>query len=375
MPILSQSLLYSSEVRVGVSGQLPHPFTRPIRPGAVPLVSPVELAQLLASHEPPILLDVRPESERALARMANDRHIPLSELPRRYAELPSGRPLIVYDQYGSQARRAVEYLLRKGFRLSAALEGGIDEYARVVDPSVPRYDHTSAAGGLLLRQFPRPESGCLAYLVGDPVTHDALMIDPGHDVSPYLAALKDGGWHLSAIAETHTHADHLAGHAELHVRSGAPIFVSHRSPAQYPHESLQESDHMEFGREALTVLETPGHTRDHLTLKLHRSIFTGDTLLIGGCGRTDLGDGSPELLWSSLTEKILTLDDDTEVLPAHFGPRHALVDRYASSLGFERATNEALNQGTREAFLKYMTEGWPPKPADFDRIVRANLVG
>jgi len=81
------------------------------------------------------------------------------------------------------------------------------------------------------------------------------------------------------------------------------------------------------------------------------------------------------MLWESLTEKLLRLPGETEVYPAHFGPRHALPARYLSTLGFERATNEALNQGSREAFIRYMTEGWPPKPADFERIVQANLEG
>ncbi|HZY69410.1 MAG TPA: MBL fold metallo-hydrolase [Thermoplasmata archaeon] len=355
------------------SGATPHPFVRPVRAGAVSLVSPVELKQLVAAHEPPVVVDVRPERERLLARIENDRHIPLAELPRRYGELPSGRPVVVYDQFGANARRAAEYLVRKGHHRTAALEGGIDEYARIVDPTIPRYSAEDDPEHVTIRQFPRPETGCLAYLATDPETRSAVVIDPGHEVAPYLAALSAGQLTLRAIVETHTHADHLAGHAALHERTGAPIYVGHRSPAQYPHLGLHEPDSLEFGRGVIHVLETPGHTRDHLTLRLDRSIFTGDTLLIGGCGRTDLGDGDPELLWSSLNDKILALPEETEVLPAHFGPRHALVDRYASSLGFERATNEALNQGSRASFLRYMTEGWPPKPTNFDAIVRANL--
>jgi hydroxyacylglutathione hydrolase len=79
------------------------------------------------------------------------------------------------------------------------------------------------------------------------------------------------------------------------------------------------------------------------------------------------------MLYESLTGKILRLPDTTEVYPAHFGRRHALAERYCSTVGFERATNEALNQADRATFLAYMTEGWPPKPAEFDRIVAENL--
>lgn len=358
---------------VPAAAPLPHPYVRPPRSGAVPLVLPFELKRLLDSPEPPVLVDVRPEAERELAHLPADVPIPLSTLPQRSQELPRSRAIVVYCQFGNDARRAVRFLLENGFDRVTALEGGIDEYARTIDPTIPRYPQGVRDRGLLLQQFPRSSSGCLAYLVGDPVSREAVVIDPGVEVEPYLAALKSGRWRLAAVIETHTHADHLAGHSALHQRTDAPILLSRRSPAQYPHRELSDGASFGFGGEEVTVLETPGHTRDHLTLKVRDKIFTGDTLLVGSCGRTDLGDGSPELLWESLTEKLLKLPPSTEVLPAHFGSHHALVDRFGSTIGFERATNEALRQPDRTAFLRYMTEGWPPKPADFDSIVRANL--
>ena len=101
---------------------------------------------------------------------------------------------------------------------------------------------------------------------------------------------------------------------------------------------------MEFGSLALAVSETPGHTRDHLLLRIGDKAFTGDTLLPGACGRTDLGDGSPDLLWESLDSKIRPLPDRVEVLPAHYGPLQGLLlpERFSSTIGVERATNEAL---------------------------------
>jgi sulfur dioxygenase len=351
----------------------PHPYPRPISTPRISVVSAFELRSLLGGPAPPLLVDVRPQAGRKLAHMPGDRHIPLSELGRRYTELPQDRSIVVYCQFGGHAREAAGLLLDRGFGQVAALEGGLDEYSRLVDPSIPRYWLTPTAGELVLRQFPRTESGCLAYLLGDPVDGEAILIDPGIDVNPYLEALADAHWTLGAVVETHTHADHLAGHSELHRRTGAPIVVGARSPAAYPHRTLSEGETLRVGHDEVEVLETPGHTRDHVTLRVGQTIFTGDTLLIGSCGRTDLGDGNPDLLYESLTEKILRLPDDTEVLPAHYGQRHALPERYVSTLGFEKATNEALRLPTLEAFRKYMTEGWPPKPTDFDRIVDANL--
>jgi sulfur dioxygenase len=352
---------------------LPHPFFRPPRAGAVPLVGPRELRDLLEGPASPLLLDVRPAAERAIARLPRDRHVPLEALPAALGSLPRSQVLVAYDHLGFRARSAVEFLQARGFPLSVALEGGIDEYARVADPGIARYAEDAQGPDLVVRQLPRPESGCLAYFLADPIERVAVLVDPGVDVRPYEALLAEGAWRLAAIVETHTHADHLAGHAALHAATGAPIYVSRRSPAAYPHRSLSEGSTLAFGREQLGVLETPGHTRDHLTLRVRDKIFTGDTLLLGSCGRTDLGDGSPDLLWESLTDKLLRLPAETEVYPAHYGSRHALPDRYVSTLGFERAANEALGQPTREAFVAYMTEGWPPKPTDFETIVRANL--
>jgi len=318
-----------------------------------------------------VLLDVRPTAERRLARLRDDRHIPLAELPRRLAELPKDRTIVAYDQFGDDAARAAELLLRSGYPKAHVLEGGLDGYAREVDPGVGRY--AVAPRPYVFRQLPRRATGCLAYFLGDPTERRVVIIDPGDDPAPYLHQLREENWHLAGIVETHTHADHLAGHAALHHATGAPILLGRRSTAQYPHSALAEGEAIEFGNEALTVLETPGHTPDHLTLQFRDKIFTGDTLLIGGCGRTDLGAGSPDDLYDSLTGKLLKLSDATEVFPAHYGRRHALVERYSSTIGIERATNEALQQPDREAFRKYMTEGWPPKPTDFDRIVAANL--
>ncbi len=351
---------------------LPHPYVRPPRAGSVPLVAPGELRRLLESDAPPYLLDVRSPAERRIARLPHDHSVPLDAIERALPSFPRDRPIVTYDHLGFQARRAADFLQQRGFERVAALEGGIEEYARVADPGIARYPADDPENRLYFRQLPRPDSGCLAYFVGDLDARVGVIVDPGREIGPYRALLAEGGWRLAAIVETHTHADHLAGHAALHALTDAPIYVSHRSLAQYPHQRLREGDALPFGRESIAVLETPGHTLDHLTLRVRDRIFTGDTLLLGSCGRTDLG-GSAERLWESLMEKLLALPPETEVYPAHYGPLHALPERYVSTLGFERASNEALRQGSREAFITYMTEGWPPKPANFESIVRENL--
>ncbi|MCI4362810.1 MAG: MBL fold metallo-hydrolase [Thermoplasmata archaeon] len=356
-------------------GEPPHPFPRPVDTGGSERIRSEELQRRLAGSAPPILLDVRPAAERAYARIEGDRAIPFAELPARLDELPRDRRIVAYGHFGEEGARAAKLLRASGFPDAASLEGGIEEYARLVAPELGRYAGPDTENGLLLLQLPRAATGCLAYLLGDVDEKVAVILDPGAEPEPYLATLAARGWRLGAIVETHTHADHRAGHAALAARTGAPIFLSQRSPAAYPHRSLSEGEEILFGAHSLRVLETPGHTRDHLSLRVADKVFTGDTLLIGSCGRTDLADGDPELLWESLRTKLLALPDGTEVLPAHFGARHALVDRYVSTIGLERRTNEALLLTSREGFLAYMREGWPPKPAEFDRIVGENLAG
>ncbi len=350
---------------------LPHPYARPVAAAVATAIPPAELARRRAEAERICLVDVRPFEERRLARLHDEQHLPLGELPARLSEIPRDRPVVAYDQFGEDGRRAAELLVGLGVREAGYLEGGLDAYARVVDPSVGRYGLVPSP--YVLRQLPRRETGCLAYFVGDPTERVAVVIDPGPDVGPYLHMLQEEHWRLAAIVETHTHADHLAGHAALAHATGAPIAVGRRSPAAYPHRSLADGESLGVGTLELVALETPGHTPDHLTLRLGGAAFTGDTLLLGGCGRTDLGDGDPDALFESLRERILRLPDATIVYPAHYGPRHGLVDSFSSTIGIERATNEALTIADRSAFLRYMTEGWPPKPASFDAIVRANL--
>lgn len=359
---------------MGASGEtLPHPFVRPPRAGAVPLLSPADLRRLIESGSPPLLLDVRSSEERKVARLPNDRHVPLDVIATALDSLPHDRPIVTYDHFGAQARRAARFLQERGFPLSAALEGGLEEYARVADSDVARYPDEDPGSRLVLRQIPRPDVGCLTYFLGDRDARAGIIIDPGRDIDPYHALLAEGSWQLVGILETHTHADHVAGHSALHAATDAPIYLGRRSAARYPHRSLSEGDSVTFGGEEVVVLETPGHTPDHVTLRNRDRIFTGDTLLLGSCGRTDLGGGSPEQLYASLTEKILTLPSETEVYPAHYGARHALTERHVSTVGFERVRNDALTQGSLEAFVRYMSEGWPPKPVDFDRIVKTNL--
>ena len=130
-----------------------HPFPRPVAAPRVPLWAPSELRDGRSGPEPPFLLDVRPPAERRCAHLDGDRAIPLAELPDRLAELPRDRTIVCYCQFGDRARQAARFLRGRGFARAVALEGGIDEYARRIDPTIPRYGAVGAEP-IVLQEFP-----------------------------------------------------------------------------------------------------------------------------------------------------------------------------------------------------------------------------
>ena len=131
----------------------------------------------------------------------------------------------------------------------------------------------------------------------------------------------------------------------------------------------------------IKVIHTPGHAIDHISLLIQKSgsseneiLLSGDCLFIGDVGRTDLGRGDNELMYDSLFHKLLALDPSTEVYPAHIGAKHFLAtEKVKTQIGVERDTNPALQVKSKDEFLKYMTEGWPPKPPFYEEIINVNL--
>ena len=121
------------------------------------------------------------------------------------------------------------------------------------------------------------------------------------------------------------------------------------------------------------LLHTPGHAPEHVSLLIEdKTLLTGDTLLVKDVGRIDLGRGDPDQLYDSLFNKLLKLEDHVEVMPGHVGKAHFVSGDSSSTIGLERRTNPALKAQTREEFIRYMTEGWPPKPADYEQCVKVN---
>src|SRR5437773_2671849 len=235
---------------------------------------------------------------------------------------------------------------------------------------------------------------CLAhasYLVGS--DGEAAVVDPQRDVDQYLDEAAAQNLKIKYIIETHLHADFVSGHRELAARTGAQIIFGAQAKATIPHQAVRDGDEMMIGRVKLRILETPGHTPEGICVIVSdtevadepHKLLTGDTLFIGDVGRPDLAGAkgyTPQMMaammYDSLHQKLLQLDDAVEVFPAHGAGSMCgknLSTETSSTIGHQRKFNYALQPMIKEAFVKMMTTDLPEAPAYFSKDAEINRTG
>ncbi len=213
--------------------------------------------------------------------------------------------------------------------------------------------------------------GCQSYLLGCPDTLSAVLIDPEvRQIDRYHALIARDGLHIRYLVDTHTHADHFSAAKQLGETLGAPVVMHREAPEPFANLRLDDGDMLIVGNIRLRAMHTPGHTRDSMSLVADDRVFTGDTLLIGGTGRTDLPTGDPEQLYESLFEKLLKLPPETLVYPAH-----DYKGRGHSTIGAEIADNPRLQARDRAAFVKMMRELNLAAPDHLTEALRTNISG
>lgn len=189
-----------------------------------------------------------------------------------------------------------------------------------------------------------------AYVVADEKTKEGLVIDPSGLTSKILGYAAKHGIKIVYVINTHRHGDHTGGNAEIARKTSAKI-VKHASSASQTDVGVKDGDILKIGELEARIIHTPGHSPDGISILIGKNLFTGDTLFIGECGRTDLPGGSSEQLWDSLLNKITKLDDDIEVYPGHdYGPLPH------DSLGNQKRNNYTLERRTLEEFIQFMLE-------------------
>ena len=227
---------------------------------------------------------------------------------------------------------------------------------------------------MIFRQLVEPISSTYTYLVGCDETGEAALMDPVLGTADRdIGALRELGLTLKYPVETHIHADHVTGAARLREATSSKAAVPEKSGADHVDLPVREGEAIAVGKLRLEPLYVPGHTDDHhaYLLRSHDGarLFTGDALMIDGCGRTDFQNGDPAKLYRSVHEKLFTLPDDTLVYPGH-----DYQQRFVSSVGQEKARNPRLGGGkTLEEFVDIMNSLNLPRPKKMDVAVPANL--
>ncbi len=214
-------------------------------------------------------------------------------------------------------------------------------------------------------------NGCQSYLLGCSETRVAVLIDPEiRQIDRYRASAARDGVRIHYVIDTHTHADHFSAARELGRVFHAPVVMHRDSPAPFADIRLQDGDMLVVGNLRVQAIHTPGHTRDSMCLLAADRLFTGDTLLIGATGRTDLPTGDPEALYDSLFNGILKLDPALKVFPAH-----DYKQRGSSTIGAELATNPRLAKRDRAEFVEMMRQLNLSAPTHLTEALRANMTG
>ena len=221
----------------------------------------------------------------------------------------------------------------------------------------------------LMQQFDEV-SFTYTYILMDSDTHEAVIIDPvDTKLNGLINFVNEKKLNIRYVLETHAHADHITSAGNLCKMTGA--IAATPAHCNITNAEIQLEDHQQlvFGKnQVITAIHTPGHTAGSMSFIWNNNVFTGDTLLINGCGRTDFQSGSSQELYKSITEKLFTLPDDTIVYPGH--DYHG---KKQSTIGDEKKHNPRLAGKTMDEFVAIMDNLNLPKPKLIDQAVSANL--
>ena len=242
---------------------------------------------------------------------------------------------------------------------------------------------------MFFKQLATKESS-LSYFFGCGSLGKAVAVDVvAGDEQWFIDEAKKANVTLTHVIDTHVHADHYSGGRKLADLIGARycLHESNASLVKYPFQALHDNDVIKAGNVIVKVLHTPGHTMDSTCLLVTDKrrgdepwfVLTGDTLFVGSVGRPDLAGREKAMagiLFDSLHGKLLTLPDATEIFPGHQAGSvcgAGLSGKPSSTIGFEKRFNPGLRISDKEEFVAYLTGEIPPRPAEMDRIVAANI--
>jgi thiosulfate/3-mercaptopyruvate sulfurtransferase len=351
-------------------------------------VTPTDLQRRIDAGERVVLLDTRDRTERDAWRIEgpNVERVEVPYVKFVSASVSGGVEGLVPDVDGplvavcprGEASDEVAGMLREAGVDAVNLAGGMERYARVyLAVELP----SGATGDATVVQYRRPSSGCLSYLIvgGD----EAMVVDPLRAFADrYAADASEYGAELRYALDTHVHADHVSGLRDVAGDGTTPMISASAAErgVTFDVETLEDGDRLALGGGVeVEAVATPGHTTGMVSLTVGDALLTGDTLFAHGVPRPDLqeGDsGAPEYareLHRTLTERLARFDDDTLVAPGHYTPGESAVEgSYTARLGDLRESLRVFSE-PRESFVERVLADSPPRPANFETIIEANL--
>lgn len=222
---------------------------------------------------------------------------------------------------------------------------------------------------MIFRQLFEKETSTYTYLIADPVSREAALIDPvASCMERDLSLIDELDLTLRLVMDTHTHADHITSSGPISRARGAEIVVSSASQAEPAHIRLAHQETVDLGALAIRAIHTPGHTPCSVSYHVEDRVFTGDALFVRGCGRTDFQGGDPGQLYDMITTRLFTLPPETFVYPGH-----DYKGRTVSTIAEEMAHNPRLAGKSRDQFVEIMNNLNLPEPARIKESVPANL--
>ncbi|MHA1994026.1 MAG: MBL fold metallo-hydrolase [Candidatus Hodarchaeales archaeon] len=318
-------------------------------------ISPERFHKQIQSGDVPLIVDVRNSQAYTDWNIFNSINFPIMQLlaARDFPDQFKDKEIVLICGKGNDSYAGAEKLKALGYN-AKSLVGGMTAWNSVFD-TVEVVSDTD----LHFIQLRRVAKGCLSYLLYS--NGEAIVIDPAHNISPYLKMAEEKDLAIIKIIDTHLHADHISGARELAQKTGAEYFVSPKDPYDFEFEPLKENETFSIGnKELLKAMNTPGHTPGSTSFLMRDlGVLTGDILFIDGIGRPDLADKSEEFakdLYNSLNVRLATLPDKMFYAPAHHGK--FTLENFNSPLVSDIQTfkENPILQKDEKAFIDYAVQ-------------------
>jgi glyoxylase-like metal-dependent hydrolase (beta-lactamase superfamily II) len=352
-------------------------------------ITAAELADRIDRGDEFTLVDTRPADSFEQWHLRGTENVPFDptegfdEQHRRQVEQAAdGGPVVAICGKGLTSTPFGIHLEDSGYDDVTVVRGGMEKWTTVHD-RVDIADET-----IVVRQIQRRATGCLGYVVGARPSGDAVVVDPTRQTDEFAVAAEAAGLTVTAVVDTHVHADHISGGQGLADDLDVPYYlgIDVEDPVvQHEYDSLEDGERIDLGDVELRALHAPGHTMEMANLVVDEAyLLSGDTLFVDSVGRTELEFGEEdaergaELLYETLHETLLELDDDLTVLPGHVSvtadnryETGSPGDPIRARLGDLRDSLDLLGLD-HEAFVERLTADLPEKPSAYETVIGVN---